>query len=252
MCLAVFAYRTDPDYPLVLATNRDEFYDREAEPAHYWDEHPNLLAGKDTKAGGTWLGITKNNRFAAITNYRDIGNIKQDAPSRGSLVKNFLTSGLSAPDYYETVLPDLQKYNGFNLLLGTTDNLYYFNNQKPGLIRLQPGFHSLSNAFLNTSWPKTDRAVSDLKSAYQSGTPDKEQLLELLQNRERYPDPQLPDTGLSREMERVVSSIFITSDNYGTRCSTVIYSARSGDTEFTEITYEPGTTTPVHNATFQF
>jgi uncharacterized protein with NRDE domain len=251
MCLAVFSYKTEADFPLILATNRDEFYSREAKPAHFWDDYPDLLAGKDTKAGGTWLGITKTNRFAAITNYRDIDRIKPDAPSRGDLVKNYLISELSVLEYYESVQSDLKRYNGFNLILGQPDDLYYFNNQKPGLQKLTPGFYSLSNAFLNTSWPKTDRALADLKRMFKDGIPSKERLLQLLQNKQRYPNELLPETGLRPEMERVVSSIFITSEEYGTRCSTLIYVSRNGDTEFTEVTYHPGSTDPVHTVTFQ-
>src|SRR6056297_1052560 len=241
MCLAVFAYRVHPKYPLLFATNRDEFYERPTRPAQFWENHPNLLAGKDLKAGGTWLGVTKKHRFAALTNYRDMTSIKENAPSRGYLVTDFLKSDISPVEFFQSIKENATAYNGFNLVFGTTDNLYYFNNQHLELRKLEPGYYSLSNAFLNTKWPKTEKALSDFKKLVQDNKLQEEQLFELLRNTETFPDHKLPSTGLPLEKERMVSSIFILSDDYGTRCSTLLFANPEGKTTFIEKTYQPGT-----------
>jgi uncharacterized protein with NRDE domain len=154
MCLIVFANNISDDYKLIFAANRDEFYDRPTEQADFWDEHPDLLAGKDLQAGGTWLGITKKGKFAAITNFRDLKNIKNDAPSRGNLTLNFLLSDISPKEYYDKLKPTLNNYNGFNLLFGFVDDLQYFSNKTEGLKKLESGIHGISNAVLNTPWQK--------------------------------------------------------------------------------------------------
>ena len=247
MCLAVFAYRVHPKYPLLFATNRDEFYERPTRPAQFWENHPNLLAGKDLKAGGTWLGVTKNHRFAALTNYRDMTSIKENAPSRGYLVTDFLKSDISPVEFFQSIKPNAAAYNGFNLLFGTTDNLYYFNNQHLELRKLEPGYYSLSNAFLNTKWPKTEKAISDFKELVQDNKLQEEQLFELLRNTETFPDHKLPSTGLPIEKERMVSSIFILSDDYGTRCSTLLFANPDKHTTFIEKTYQPGSLEVMHS-----
>lgn len=252
MCLTVFAYRVHKQYPLILATNRDEFYKRPTRPAQFWDEHPNLLAGQDLKAGGTWMGITKNHRFAALTNYRDMTNVKENAPSRGHLVSDFLKSDVSPVDYFQSLKPNAAEFNGFNLLFGTTDKLYYFNNEHIKLRELEAGYYSLSNAFLNTKWPKTEKALSDFKSLIENNTLKENQLFNLLQNTQTYPDHKLPSTGLPLEKERMVSSIFIQSDDYGTRCSTLLFADPDGETTFIEKSYRPGTVEVIHSKRYNF
>ena len=133
MCLIVFANNFIEDYKLVFAANRDEFYERPSEQAEFWTEHPDLLAGKDLQAGGTWLGITKQGKFAAITNFRDLKNHKKDAPSRGNLTLDFLVNEIEAEEYYNNLKPTLNNFNGFNLLLGDVDQLYYFSNKTEGI-----------------------------------------------------------------------------------------------------------------------
>ncbi len=240
MCLTVFAYKVHPDYPLIFASNRDEFYDRPASPATFWYDHPSLLAGRDLKAGGTWLGITRDYRFAAITNYRDMSAIKKNAPSRGDIITNYISSNLATPEFLSLLKKSADSYNGFNLIAGDVNDLWYYTNQKDDPVQIEPGYHTLSNAFLDTPWPKTEKALSEFKTVINEHGPEENRIFELLQNTERYPDESLPSTGLSAEMERVVSSIFITSKNYGTRCSTVICSNPDADTTFTEITYKKG------------
>lgn len=244
MCLTVFAFHTDPEYPLIFASNRDEFYERPAQPATFWYDHPALLAGRDLKAGGTWLGITSNHRFAAITNYRDLKSIKQNAPSRGDIVTDYLTSGLNAPDFLNKLKNKADQYNGFNLLAGTTTELWYYSNEQDKIVKVEPGIHSLSNAFLNTPWPKTEKAKSGFTSILQNNRDHMNpEIFELLKDDEQFPDKFLPSTGLSIEMERRVSSIFIKSENYGTRCSTLIKAgaAPGGKTKFIEKSFIPGT-----------
>jgi len=244
MCLTVFAFQADPHYPLIFASNRDEFYDRPARPATFWYDHPTLLAGRDLKAGGTWLGITADHRFAAITNYRDIDNIKENAPSRGDIVAGYLTSGMKAPDYLKNLRLTADQYNGFNLVAGTTTELWYYSNEQDEIIKVKPGIHTLSNAFLNTPWPKTEKAGACFRQIMKHSREKlDDEVFQLLKNREIFPDERLPSTGLSSEMERLLSPIFITSDRYGTRCSTLIkaYPGPGGRSIFTEKTYKKGT-----------
>lgn len=255
MCLTVFAFKTNKKYPLIFASNRDEFYDRPAEPATFWYDHPDLLAGRDLKAGGTWLGMTTSHRFAAITNYRDMDNIKDNAPSRGDIVSDYLTSDKSAPDFIEDLRKSAKRYNGFNLIAGTTSELWYYSNVKDQIEKIKPGIHALSNAFLDTSWPKTEKARERFSQILKKDEEiSRSKFFDLLQDQEIFPDHKLPSTGLSPEMERLVSSIFITSESYGTRCSTVIKADPSpeGITTFTEKSYKPGTSEVDKTASYRF
>lgn len=250
MCLTVFSYKTDDLYPFILATNRDEFYERPTRPAQFWENHPNLLAGKDLKAGGTWMGITKDRKFAALTNFRDLNTFKVNAPSRGHIVSDYLTGSLRPKEYFDRLKTNASSYNGFNLLFGYTDDLYYFNNQKVELQKVKPGYHTLSNAFLDSKWPKSQKALADLKKTIKNHPKEADRYFEFLQNKERFPDHMLPSTGLPLEKERMVSSIFIQSEDYGTRSSTLLFSDREKETIFIEKTYKPGSS--VEEKTVQF
>lgn len=253
MCLTVFAFQADPRYPLIFASNRDEFYDRPAQPATFWYDHPTLLAGRDLKAGGTWLGITTDHRFAAITNYRDMDSVKENAPSRGNLVAEYLASDMEAPDYLNKLLQTGDQFNGFNLIAGTTTELWYYSNQLDTISKVQPGIHTLSNAFLNTPWPKTEKAKKGFRRLMQNESDQMEdKIFELLQDRETFPDNRLPTTGLTKEMERLVSSIFITSDRYVTRCSTLIKACPGSESTFIEKTYKKGTCEVNGTVRYQF
>ncbi|PWN06258.1 NRDE family protein [Rhodohalobacter mucosus] len=255
MCLTVFAFQADPDYPLIFASNRDEFYDRPAQPATFWYDHPGLLAGRDLKAGGTWLGITSDHRFAAITNYRDIENIKDNAPSRGDIVTAYLTSGMEAPDYLKKLRGTADQYNGFNLIAGTTTELWYYSNELDEISKVAPGIHTLSNAFLDTPWPKTEKAKGCFRQILKHRRADLDnEVFELLRDREIFPDDRLPSTGLSPQMERLVSSIFITSESYGTRCSTLIKAGSNTGklNTFTEKTYKKSTDEAEGTVSYKF
>lgn len=240
MCLIVFSYKQYDEYPFVLAANRDESYTRPTEAAHEWQTSPKILAGKDLKAGGTWLGISKNGRFAALTNHRQMDDIKEDTISRGIIVKDFLLSDGNPREYLSELQHNGHKFNGFNLIAGTFEDLFYMSNKKEGIFKVQPGNHALSNAFLNTPWPKTEESSQALEKVLNEGEPDEEKLFKLLLNDQRYPIEKLPDTGLPKDMEKAVSSVFIETENYGTRSSTLVIVDKSMKMRFAEKTYIPG------------
>lgn len=232
MCLIVFAVRAHPRFPLIVAANRDEFLTRPTAPASFWSDSPDILAGRDLTAGGTWLGITRQGRFAALTNYRDLRRPRpQVAPSRGALVVQALTGG-SDPEGTE-------RYDGFNLLFGTADDLRYHNNITGALAHVEGGIHGLSNHLLDTPWPKvlsTERAFTE---AIDTAAPDVDALFGVLTDRQVAADEQLPDTGLDIVRERALSAPFIVTEGYGTRCSTVIMVGYDGSVHFEERTWQP-------------
>lgn len=227
MCLIALSYRTHPRYPLVVAANRDEFRDRPTQRAHFWPDAPEILAGRDLQALGTWLGIARQGRFAAITNHRDLRKQQPNGPSRGALVREALGQDID-PNTTDM-------YAGFNLLYGTLDALHYHNNIDGRAVAITPGIHGLSNAFLNTPWPKVMRAKQRMEAVQQrTGSDLVESLFALLADDAQAPDDLLPDTGLPLELERSASSIFIPNDVYGTRCSTVVLVNDAGQVHFEE------------------
>ena len=222
MCLIVFAWKLLPECPLVLAANRDEFFDRPTQAAHWWDDHPLVYAGRDLQAGGTWLGINRSGRFAALTNIRKGGEKRDDVRSRGELVAGFLQSNLSAEDYLSSVRERAAEYNGFNLLLGDHQHSFWFSNEGATSIQpLEPGIYGLSNGSLDTPWPKVLRAKAQFSSLLCQGAPD-DAYFEMLSDTTRAADGRLPDTGVSLEWERLLSPICIESPEYGTRASTLL------------------------------
>jgi len=237
MCLIVFAYKSHPKYKFIFAANRDEFYDRPTEQADYWKDHPELLAGKDLQAGGTWMGVTKQGRFAAVTNYRDLKNIKEDTPSRGMLTLDFLNNDISTEEYYENIKPSLQNYNGFNLILGSVDELFYFSTHTNGLKKLKPGVYGLSNAELNTVWPKVKKSKDVLSFLLKNDDIHPWELLSILNDTRKAKNEELPDTGVGMEWEKILSSIFIQSPKYGTRCSTAVVADIENNVRFVEKTF---------------
>lgn len=252
MCLIVFSYKNYPDYPFILATNRDEFYGRPTQPAHVWNTSPKILAGKDEKAGGTWLGISENGRFAALTNYRQMDDIEEDTTSRGIIVKDFLLSDDNPRKYLAELQKKGEQFNGFNLVAGFVDELYYISNKKEGVYKIKPGIHAISNAFLNTPWPKTEQASKSFKRILADEGPDEEKLFNMLKNDQRYPLDELPDTGLPKETEKAVSSIFIETDNYGTRSSTVVIVDKKKNVHFAERSYNGGSKENPKTVRFDF
>ena len=219
MCLIALAWQAHPDYPLIVMANRDEFYRRPTTPARFWPEAPQLLAGRDLAAGGTWLGLTRHGRFAALTNYRDPAAPTGER-SRGLLVSGFLEGRLSAWDYANDVAAEGEHYGGFNLLLGDARELLVVSNRGTAPRRLTPGIHGLSNHLLDTPWPKVEKAKAGLAAALAQPMP--ESLLALLADDRQADDSALPDTGVGVAMERMLSPLFIHSPQYGTRASTVL------------------------------
>ena len=234
MCLIVFAWKLLPECPLVLAANRDEFFDRPAQAAHWWDDHPVVYAGRDLQAGGTWLGVSRSGRFAALTNIRKGGERRSDVRSRGELVAGFLQSDVSAEAYLASVRERATDYNGFNLLLGDHQQSFWFTNEGDTDMRqLEPGIYGLSNGSLDTPWPKVLRAKAQFSSLLCQGAPD-DAYFEMLSDTTRASDGRLPDTGVSLEWERLLSPICIESPDYGTRASTLLRVDNGGQAQLIE------------------
>lgn len=222
MCFIVFAYQVHPAYRLIAVANRDEFYERPTSPVAFWEDAPQVLAGRDLKEGGTWMGITRGGKFAAITNYRDPGAFKTGALSRGLLVSDFLTGSESAAAYVEKISRQARKYNGLNLLCGDQQNLFVYSNRGE-TARLEAGLYGLSNHLLDSPWPKVIKGKKALSAALMKKGPDLEAaLFKILSDRKIAPDDKLPSTGIGLEWERLLSSIFIASPTYGTRSSTLL------------------------------
>jgi uncharacterized protein with NRDE domain len=240
MCLVLIALDAHPDYSLILAANRDEFYDRPTAPAAFWEDAPSVLAGRDLKAGGTWLGIDRQGRFAAVTNYRQ-GERENPAPrSRGLLVSDFLTQDVGALEHVERVRREADFYNGFNLIAGDPWGIFYFSNRQRRIRHLKPGVYGLSNHLLDTPWPKVAASKNALGKLLSSGASDlPSELFALLSDRNRAADAVLPSTGVGREWESLLSSAFIASDDYGTRSSTVMLIGRDGSMAFVERRFAP-------------
>jgi uncharacterized protein with NRDE domain len=238
MCLLLLAIQKHPNYKLILAANRDEYYDRPTAPAEFWNEAPHLLAGRDLQAGGTWLGITKQGRISAITNYRDPASIKTNAPSRGKLVSGFLL-GQEIPEHFlEGLAQEKDRYNGFNLIIGEKNQLYWFSNRGDGAHKLSPGIYGLSNCLLDSPWPKLTRSKEAMaRLLSEQKNPPQDKLFRMLRDRTIACDDQLPDTGVGMELERILSPIFITSPTYGTRSSTIILIDQHNHVNFTEKTF---------------
>ncbi len=235
MCLIVFAYKYHPHYPLILAANRDEFYERPTKKAHFWNDHPDLLAGRDMKYGGTWMGITRSGRFAAVTNFRDKTEFREHPLSRGLMVNEFLTSHETPKTFLKGIIPREGEYNGFNLLVGDLTSLIYYSNRSRKMKALKPGVYGLSNHLIDTPWPKLVRTRQALTEIIEGSDPvNMDQLSCILYDQTPATDDELPDTGFELEWERVLSSPFIVTPTYGTRASTVLLLDTDGQVKFTE------------------
>lgn len=245
MCLIAFAWQVHEDYPLIVAGNRDEFFARPTAPADWW-AGGRMVAGRDLKAGGAWMGLSRDGRFAALTNVRDPSSMRPDAPSRGVLVGRFLNDERPA----ETVLDDIARaardYNGFNLLAmqwsGEPERRRMWAVSRAAVERIDAGIHALSNARLDTPWPKVDAAIAATRTAATAaiGRDDLiERLFAMLADRTIAPDERLPRTGVALSIERALSAAFIRMPGYGTRASTVLLIDRSGCATFVERSCEP-------------
>ena len=238
MCLIIIALRSHPSYKLIIAGNRDEYHDRPTARACFWKEAPELLAGKDLRAGGTWFGITKQGRIAALTDYRDPALNKNNAPSRGELVRNFLLSRENPVDYLNGLIQTADEYNGFNLIVGEKDDLHWYSNIGNKLKNLTPDIYGLSNHLLDSPWPKVSsgkKALSRLISEKKNLST--ENLFTILSDTSVADDKDLPDTGIDIEWERALSSTFISSPTYGTRSSAVLLITPDDHVTFVERSY---------------
>jgi uncharacterized protein with NRDE domain len=241
MCLIAFAYQQHPKYRLIVAANRDEFYRRPTLPAAYWPDNPQVLGGRDVEKGGTWMGITKQGRFAALTNFRDPASMRSDARSRGELVSEYLCGTSDPVEYLTQVQKVSGNYNGFNLLVGDAEGLYYYSNRTEKYQKLGPGIYCVSNHLLDTPWPKVAKAKQYLQQSIKSpGNGLAEDILSWLTDGEAVPDEYLPDTGVGLTWERMLSPIFIAGEEYGTRASTVLLQGYDGQVAFREKTYPEG------------
>ncbi len=251
MCLIIAGIAAHPTYALVIAANRDEFYARPAQPARFWQDAPHVLAGRDETAGGTWMGVTRSGRWAALTNYRAPNQYAPEAPSRGALVADYLTGSAAPRTYAADVQARAERFNGFNLLVGRGAAAYYVSNQiDDGPRAVGDGWHGLSNAVLDTPWPKVERGLAVVPPALAADDPVAA-LLQALNDRTRAPDEELPDTGVGRAEERLLSPMFIASDEYGTRCSTVLLLTHDGRVHFAERTYNRGARGTTRRFSFQ-
>ena len=238
MCLILIAIRSHPSYKLIIAGNRDEYHDRPTAKACFWKEAPELLAGKDLRAGGTWFGITKQGRIAGLTDYRDPALIKSHAPSRGEVVRNFLLSRKRPEDFLNGLAQRAGEYNGFNLIVGERDDYYWYSNTANRRKDLTSGIYGLSNHLLDTPWPKVisgKKALSKLILEKKDLFP--EDFFTILSDTSIAKDKDLPHTGIDLEWERTLSSTFITSPEYGTRSSTVLMITPDDHAIFVEKSY---------------
>jgi uncharacterized protein with NRDE domain len=249
MCLLLVAYRAHADYPLIVAANRDEFFRRPTTPAQFWDNDPDVLAGRDLSQGGTWMGVNKNGRFAALTNVRDPQALRPLAKSRGLIVASFLTGREAPNEFLENLARDRGEYNGFNLLVGENGSLHYFSSIDGSRSALAPGVHGLSNDRLNTPWPKVVRGKREMTGMLTRNPAHFEHaLFALLSDRTVASDDELPNTGVGLEKERFLSPLFIRTAEYGTRSSTLFFAHRDGADRYVERSYNPGTDTATERA----
>ncbi|RKQ15489.1 NRDE family protein [Ureibacillus endophyticus] len=240
MCLINVHYNLHPKYPFILVANRDEAYSRPTKAAHFWDDQPSILAGRDLLQMGTWLGIAKNGRFAAVTNFRDP---KEGAKpkSRGEIVTNFLTGSEDIGAFIENLRANRSLYGGYNVLLWDGGEFVHYNNRLDEVNTIQPGTHSLSNCSLNTPWSKVEKAKSKLEEhASQNNDINVEDLFAIVADSEIAEDHLLPDTGVGLELERRLSAMFIKMPNYGTRNSTVVLVDNENKVTFVERTFRDG------------
>lgn len=240
MCLLVIAWKTHPRYRLILAGNRDEFHDRPSAPLNWWQDDARILAPRDLKANGTWLGVARSGRFGVVTNFRDLQAPAEFSPSRGSLVPRFLTGATSPKEFLDDLRGAAPRYSGFNLLVGGPRALYYFSNRgTPVPQSLKPGIYGASNHLLDTPWPKLRNTRDKFTELLKQADISSDALFGMLADRTPTPDAELPQTGLPLEWERTVSAPFIVNERYGTRSTSVLLVERNGRTVLHERRFDP-------------
>ncbi len=249
MCLIVFAYKVHKKYSLILAANRDEFFNRPTAALNVWEDSPEIIAGRDLKEGGTWMGFNRQGRFAALTNVRNPSSIKLNSRSRGDLIAPFLSSDVDPFSYLKDVKSRIEDYNGFNLLAGDTNDLFFISTTDKKIIKIFPGVHAVSNHTINTPWVKVEKVKEGLNKMIENRQIKESQadnlnisdiesyLYTMMKNREPASDEALPDTGVGIELERQLSSVFVSMPGYGTRSTSVVLLDIEGNLTFSETTW---------------
>ena len=238
MCVIAISFQQHPKFPLVIAANRDEFFKRPTRSINWWSEDPNLLAGKDLTANGTWAGFTRSGKFAAITNVREgPASANSASTSRGSLPLNYLQGELSPADYLQQLAANADQFEGFNLFVGDSSQLFYFSNRDNQIRQLGSGLYACSNGTLDSQWPKVEQLKTELSAAILAQEVDLQALFAALKNHSKADRARLPDTGVGLDWERLLSPIFIESPAYGTRVSTVVLIDHQGRVTFVERAY---------------
>ena len=239
MCLLLVAHDCYPGYRLIVAANRDEYHARPTAAAEHWHDHPEILAGRDLESGGTWFGVHQIGRFAAVTNVRSDHAVRSEPRSRGLIVTDFLQSDTEAPEFSTSLASRGLEYNGFNFIAQDGERLCWYSNQAEQPRTLDAGVFTISNAQLDTRWPKTERLRKSFATVTQNDGGDLiPELLDILRDAQRAPDDDLPDTGVGQRMESALSSIFIEGAHYGTRCSTVLTVDNDDNVQFSERRYD--------------
>ena len=234
MCILFIALEQHPDYPVIICANRDEFHQRPTQNMHWWPKQ-NILAGKDLKAGGSWLGLNSHSYFAALTNFRRPESFDESKRSRGDIVVQALTQSSIETEQYLSA--ESHQYNDFNLIFGALNNLQTFDSVKQKFVKLTPGFHSICNGALDDIWPKMALGLKNIEDLITDNNVTVDALFSLMKNQQTAEEHNLPSTGISGSLEALLSSIFIVSPNYGTRSSAIILQAKNGEVSVYETHY---------------
>ena len=238
MCLVVLSIGQHPNYPLILAANRDEFHARPTQDAHWWPDKPDILGGRDLQAGGTWLAVHRDGRFATVTNYRDAKPTSPEYRSRGELVTGFVEGELDPGAYLETISED--DYAGFNLIVGAGTDVAYLSNREDGSRPLGQGTYGLSNALLDGPWDKVERSKRGLSVLIEDDAINEPSLFRLMDDRSKGPVEEVERGRLDFETAHRITAPFIVMENYGTRCTSVLLANKDGEWSFTERRFNPG------------
>ena len=235
MCLILIALGQHPDFPLIVAANRDEYHERPTRALHFWEEYPAILAGKDLREGGTWLGVDREGRLAAVTNLRSANHSAPSERSRGQLVKEFLAGKHGVEDYARMVAAERGRYGAFHLVLFARGSLFVCGSYLSEPVRLEAGIHGISNGPLDDPWPRALRGIAGMKQIVTSAAVSHTQAyLEFLDSRN--PDAASPVVPPALDSQSTVPDlpIFVTGERYGTRCSSVILQTASNHVSFSE------------------
>lgn len=241
MCLIAFNTNQHEKYKLIMIANRDEFYPRPTASAEFWNDYPYILGGRDLESFGTWMGIAKSGRIAALTNYRDPTLERERKTSRGDIVADYLIRTEPTESYLDELNQSATDYNGYNFISGHPDQLYYYSNQIDQHYALEPGTYGISNHLINTPWPKVTSVKNELDNYLNSDLEiNSNNLFRILIDETKADEAHLPATGISKKLEKQLSPIFIKTENYGTRSSTVLLIDYDNNVDFIERTFNNG------------